>query len=99
MSDDIERLKRENTVLRGLVAKLVRPCHYCGLDDMSKCARGFPGCALADDLMCGDDEMARGLIAKVKAAEQGLVANHAKIKALMNKTDEMQREVARLRAR
>lgn len=51
-----EELQRENTLLRGMVAKLVRPCHYCGLDDMSKCKRGFPGCALADDILCGEDE-------------------------------------------
>ncbi len=97
MSDDIERLKSENTCLRGLVAKLVRPCHYCGLDDMAKCRSGFPGCSLADDLMCGDDAMGRRLLATVRDAENGLAANHAKIKALIAKVNEMQDELARMK--
>ncbi len=53
---DEEKIKdiiKENDILRGLVAKLKKPCHYCGLDDMSKCASGFPGCALADDILIG----------------------------------------------
>lgn len=27
------------------------PCLYCGLREMALCARGFPGCARADDMM------------------------------------------------
>lgn len=53
---DEEKIKdiiKENDILRGLVANLKKPCHYCGLEDMSKCAYGFPGCALADDILIG----------------------------------------------
>lgn len=49
----IKDIIKENDILRGLVANLKKPCHYCGLEDMSKCAYGFPGCALADDILIG----------------------------------------------
>jgi hypothetical protein len=55
MADDLAALEAENLVLRGLVAKLSRTCHYCGLDDMSRCVHGFPGCPLLDDLLLGQD--------------------------------------------
>lgn len=58
--------RRENDVLRGLVALLHRPCHYCGLDDMSRCPSGFPGCALADDLMAGQDETFRSVVVRLQ---------------------------------
>ena len=49
----------ENTVMRGWLAKLAFagkiPCHYCGLVDPVRCGSGFPGCALADDLMAYED--------------------------------------------
>lgn len=56
MTDLEKQLTKENDLLRGMVSKLKIPCHYCGLDDMSKCKSGFPGCALADDMMIGEDE-------------------------------------------
>lgn len=57
-----EELEKENTFLRGLVAKLNIPCVYCGLENMSCCSRGFPGCAKADDILCADDEFMRQLL-------------------------------------
>jgi len=53
---------RENTILRGLLPKLGAPCVYCGEIELGKCTRGFPGCAKADDLMCGEDEAFRRLV-------------------------------------
>lgn len=55
----IASVMAENATLRGLVAKVVMPCHYCGVDNMAKCPSGFPGCALADDLLCGEDDAQR----------------------------------------
>lgn len=53
----IEQLRRENSQLRILVASAHNtPCIHCGLEDMSKCKNGFPGCAMADDIICGQDE-------------------------------------------
>ena len=46
---------------------------YCGLTDKSKCSRGFPGCAWADDLMCGEEEGYRNLISQLTAAKSALV--------------------------
>jgi len=59
---DTERLKRENDILRGLVAKLCIPCHYCGVENMAKCPQGFPGCSLADDLMIGEEETTKRIL-------------------------------------
>lgn len=57
---EVEGLRAENTTLRTVVAKAPgTPCVYCGLEDMSRCAAGFPGCAKADDIICGEDEMFR----------------------------------------
>lgn len=53
----------ENNAIKNLLAKCSTTCIYCGLEDMSKCARGFPGCAKADDIMCGEDEALRDLLA------------------------------------
>lgn len=44
----IDELVRENTILRGMAAEHM-PCHYCGIDKISKCPNGFPGCGLMDD--------------------------------------------------
>jgi hypothetical protein len=56
MADDRTALiEAENLVLRGLLAKLSPTCHYCGLEDLSRCVHGFPGCPLADDLLLGQD--------------------------------------------
>lgn len=51
---EVRRLTKENDILRGIAAKIM-PCHYCGVDEIAKCPHGFPGCALADDLMCADE--------------------------------------------
>lgn len=50
-------LEAENTVMRGILANSPGiPCVYCGVDNISKCPRGFPGCAQADDMMIAWDE-------------------------------------------
>jgi len=51
-----DEARKENNILRLLVAKAGKSCHYCGLTNMAECKSGFPGCALADDLMVGEDE-------------------------------------------
>ena len=59
-SEDAEKMRRlddENTALPMIAAK-VMPCHYCGVDEIAKCPHGFPGCALADDVMAGDSQLA-----------------------------------------
>lgn len=58
---EAERLAKENNILRLLVAKVGKSCHYCGLTNMGECESGFPGCALADDLMVGEDEFVQML--------------------------------------
>lgn len=50
--------RRENDILRGVLSRAALPCVYCGLEDMAKCASGFPGCARADDMICGGEEVA-----------------------------------------
>ena len=62
----------ENNVLRGITSKFAAkhgPCHYCGVEDIAKCPTGFPGCALADDLLCSEDEHMRGMLDKNKALQ------------------------------
>lgn len=53
-----EELEKENTRLRFLLSDGNDPCIYCGLSkaDYSKCAYGFPGCARADDWICGVEQ-------------------------------------------
>lgn len=71
-NEDCQRHSRENDILRGMVARSVQPgqpCHYCGVDSVAKCPRGFPGCGLADDIMCGDDAYVHSLLQRVR--EQG----------------------------
>lgn len=68
---EVEKLRAENTTLRTLVAIQPTACIYCGLTEMAKCASGFPGCARADDLMCGEDEAFKAVVAernKLRAA-------------------------------
>ena len=62
-----DRLRKENDVLRGLVAKLQVACVYCGLDDISRCVKGFPGCDRADDLMCGEDVGFKDAVGRMRA--------------------------------
>ena len=53
-SEEMNRLRRENTVLRGVLAKSKVPCIYCGIETMSECKSGFPGCGRMDDLMAAE---------------------------------------------
>lgn len=57
VKQELENLRRENNIIKTILSKAQIPCIYCGLDDMSKCKSGFPGCAKADDLICGEDEV------------------------------------------
>jgi hypothetical protein len=66
---DLERFRKENDILRGIVANAKIPCVYCGLENMAECKLGFPGCAKADDMMIGDEETARRLISRIKTLE------------------------------
>ena len=59
-------LQKENSCLRTMVAKANIPCAHCGLDDMSKCLHGFPGCAKADDILCGEDEAMKEMAQRIK---------------------------------
>lgn len=45
--------ERENTILKGLLAKSAEPCIYCELAQsrMGECKLGFPGCGRMDDIM------------------------------------------------
>lgn len=61
---EIEHLRAENTSLRTLIAVQPTPCVYCGLTEMAKCASGFPGCARADDLICGEDEAFKAVVSE-----------------------------------
>ena len=73
-------LKEENTVLRALLPKLGNPCAYCGLTDIDKCVHGFPGCAQADDILCGEDEMMRQQLEEKRTLEAVLHAEHAALR-------------------
>lgn len=61
LNEDIRKLKNENDILRGLVAKSLEQCVYCGLVDKSRCSHGFPGCAWADDLLIGESEAEKSI--------------------------------------
>ncbi len=75
--------RKENDILRALLPKLKAPCAHCGLEDISKCTRGFPGCAQADDLMCGDDAWLKGIKERFRRAESELKRSRAKWERLM----------------
>ena len=69
-------LREENDCLRAIASKIM-PCHYCGLDDVSKCRSGFPGCALMDDRL-GGDECANEVVRELRAENERLAAeNHS----------------------
>ena len=69
---DLGRLTRENETLRGIAARIM-PCHYCGAADISRCPHGFPGCALADDLM-GFDACANRELREARAERDRFIA-------------------------
>lgn len=78
----LEEALAENTILRGLLPALKLPCAYCGLTEIAKCPRGFPGCALADDILCAGDETLKRLLEenrKVREAVKPLVEALEKI--------------------
>lgn len=62
----VEELEKENAVLRGLLPALNAPCVHCGLTDIGRCARGFPGCAQADDLLVADQVLHGDLLARYR---------------------------------
>ena len=51
----LSELEKENTKLRGILARSKEPCVYCGLTDMSLCQSGFPGCSRMDDLLADSE--------------------------------------------
>ena len=65
---EYDRMEKENTSLRRIAAK-VMPCHYCGGEDIGMCPSGFPGCALADDMMMGDEEQLAAVRAELAQAK------------------------------
>ena len=69
---ELARLTRENETLRGIAAR-VMPCHYCGAAGLALCPHGFPGCALADDLM-GFDACANRELREARAERDRLRA-------------------------
>ena len=86
-----QRLEKENAELRavndillGIVAKAKIPCVYCGMDDISRCERGFPGCAQADDLMAGQDETFK----RVCVERLELKAEAERLRALCGEAEE-----------
>lgn len=66
---ELEEYRKENDVLRALLPKLGVPCVYCGLTEIGKCERGFPGCAQADDLMVGDEAMHGDVLKRLRSSE------------------------------
>lgn len=53
---ELDSTHKENDILRGIAATIM-PCHYCGVNEIAKCPRGFPGCGLADDLFCAEEAL------------------------------------------
>lgn|SRR3990167_5721004 len=58
-----EQFKKENDILRGLIAKQNTPCVYCGEVEIAKCPYGFPGCGRADDILAAEESLFQRLIA------------------------------------
>jgi hypothetical protein len=50
---ELDRLRKENEIMRGLIADSNMECIYCGLPkaEMAKCPSGFPGCGRGDDIL------------------------------------------------
>ena len=53
LAEKLIEYERENTILKGLLAKSGEPCIYCELPQsrMGECQQGFPGCSRMDDLL------------------------------------------------
>ena len=89
----VAALQQENNTLR-LIASAIMPCHYCGVDEISKCPHGFPGCALADDALIGEMEELRALRGKVAALTKRLGELRATLKLVqMYAEDGLQRDM------
>lgn len=72
-AEEVIRLDAENTILKGIIATNPGiPCVYCGVDNIGKCPKGFPGCGQADDLMVFDDEQGRRLRADLTRCRAAL---------------------------
>ncbi len=71
---ELEIVNAENNVLRSLLPALGAPCVYCGLTEIAKCSRGFPGCAQADDILVGEEEGWRETLRRLRSAEKALAA-------------------------
>lgn len=80
----IADLARENDRLCALLGSSAKDCMYCGLPatEQAKCARGFPGCARADDQMLSA-QFADGW--RAEQAEQQLADQRRALAALMIK--------------
>lgn len=77
LKEQRDRFRKENDLLRGLLPKMPgAKCPYCALESMADCKSGFPGCAWADDLMCGEDEVLGRLLKDLKQANQ-IIGNQA----------------------
>lgn len=84
--DKITKLESENTVLKGLLPALGKPCVYCGLEDIGKCKIGFPGCAQADDIMAADDELCARVLNEDKAQKELILSLREEIQNLKHNT-------------
>lgn len=88
-SAEVVRLSRENSHMRTLLAHVPdEKCIYCGLDNMAKCPRGFPGCSKADDLIAGEDVEFLRLLGEhrsLTAEVEGLRARITKMEGLLRR--------------
>lgn len=94
LKPEMATLRRENDVLRGMAATKM-PCHYCGAETMGQCPSGFPGCALADDLLAGEDGVFREVAEKLKRCRVELDEREA---AFERVSEELNRKKAAVRA-
>lgn len=83
--------ERENTILRGLLARSGEPCIYCELPRarMGECESGFPGCGRMDDLLVLRPSRLRTPRVPMKSSEL------AEIKAGANRYHTMSSEVVK----
>ena len=70
MQPEKERYRKENDILRGLIAVSDVACIHCGLKDISQCRSGFPGCSRADDIIAAEDAVYTSTRQQLSAANQ-----------------------------
>jgi len=70
MQPEKERYRKENDILRGLIAVSDVACVHCGLKDISQCRSGFPGCSRADDIIAAEDAVYTSTRQQLTAANQ-----------------------------